>query len=95
MHGSTVHLKRISLESDTVRLSGTPQWPSEPFAYYGDLVLSASHEELAQLIGGSSFTVIESWSDGVHATIYPPPPPELAQAFLSACLDEAERGASN
>lgn len=75
----------FGLRSRDVSLLAEPIWEYGGFSKSAHYILHPSQAELNQLLRGPWFEVSEVYADGDGATRYPPPPSELASAFIRQC----------
>ena len=75
----------FGLRSRDLSLLGEPIWEHGGYQKSAHYVLRPSKTQLRQLLGGPWFEVSEVFSDGSGATRYPPPPSDLANAFIRQC----------
>lgn len=78
-------LPMFGLRSRDVSLLAKPIWEHGGYDKSAHYVLHPSKTQLRQLLGGPWFEVSEMFSDGSGATRYPPPPNDLANAFIRQC----------
>lgn len=75
----------FGLRSQAVSLLAEPIWEHGGFSKSAHYVLHPSQNQLNQVLRGSWFEVSEVYADGDGATRYPPPPSDLAEAFIRQC----------